>query len=208
MSIRRVTVSGELYGVEKWANVYHVDAGDAVDPQDVFDAFVTFLTGGGAGDGVLLNCPGTVATGTVGVHASAISWQSVVDPAPPIVRALNLNGGQNTGGGLPVDTCLVISWQTGKAGRSFRGRTYLPPWHSNKNTDGVGRMPSAIDASVTQLALSCGQLLTDLSGFLAPLVVYSRHLGTAQQITGGYIDNEWDTQRRRSKSQVKTKFPF
>jgi len=209
MAIWRITVNGELYGVEKWANVYHVDGSPGAPPTGVLDAFENAYNVAAAGGGMsFLNpCAGTVATGLVGVHMSSITAQAVVTPAPPILRSVDHKGGQNTAGGLPVDVALCITWKTPLAGRSYRGRTYLPPWHSNQLLDTAG-MPEPVPASRAAVVVNAKKLVTDLDGLAWPLVVYSRSLGSAQLVTAGHIDSNWDTQRRRSNKQPTVRSQF
>lgn len=209
MALWRVTVAGELYNVEKWANVFHIDVDSGPPGTAVLDAFENAYNVAATGGGIsFLNpCPGTVATGIFGVHMSTISMQALVSPAPPIVRTVDHKGGQNTVGGLPVDTALCITWQTPFAGRSFRGRTYLPVWHSNQNTD-AGFMPQPLAATVTGVLVNAKKLVTTLDGAGAPLVVYSRKLNAGQLVTAGYIDTNWDTQRRRSNKQPTVRGSF
>lgn len=208
MAIWRVTVAGELYGVERWANVFHVDKGPAVDPGDVTAIFEDWYGTPGAGGGLLKYSTGNGFSGPIAVHASQISMQAVVTPAPPFIDAVDINGGQNTDGGLPVDCSVVISWRTALAGRSYRGRTYLPPWNENTNSDVGFVMPRPSTAAITDVIDGIEWALEELVTVGAPLVVYSRKLGSAQTVTGGYIDDAWDTQRGRSKSQPTSRFQF
>lgn len=206
MAIWRLTASGSIYGMEKWANVFHCDIAGAPNEVGIFTALGAFYTG--SPNGVLLHCPGDVASGTVGVKLTQFSLQAVDSPAPPIVTLRNDQGGQNTAGGLPVDVSMVISWRTNLAGRSYRGRTYCPPFHENKNDDGPGLMPSPSVSTINSVKNACSKLLTDMGTAGAPLVVYSRKLRAGRPIIGGYIDNAWDTQRRRSNAQPTTRTTF
>lgn len=208
MTLYRAVVSGELYGTEKWANVFHLQLFGAPDFSGLGAAFVKFYVSGSAQHNVLHHCAGSVAGPTIGVHLSQFSLQAVTSPGIPLVAALDSKGEQNALGGMPVDTCIVVSWRTALAGRSFRGRTYLPPFHSIFMKDGAGLMPSLDPVAQNNLAAASATLLADLRALDSPLVVYSRKSGNSTEVTGGYIDNEWDTQRRRSKSQPKTRVVF
>jgi hypothetical protein len=206
MAVYKVIASGALYGVEKWANVFHIDVAGTPDSNQIFDDFGYFYSGGASP--ILFHCPGTVATGTVGVKLTQLSLQAVVNPGVPILRQLTSQGQQNSSPGLPTDVSLVISWTTARAGRSYRGRTYLPPFHSNRNTDGAGLMPQPTSTCVTQVTQQAEQLLTDLGSHSSPMVVWSPTHSFHTPVAGGYVDNEWDTQRRRSKQQPKTRLSF
>jgi hypothetical protein len=56
---------------------------------------------------------------------SRVSFLKTAQPFAPTVTRLNLAG---TGGGFPLPTQVrpLVSWRTGKAGRNYRGRIYLP----------------------------------------------------------------------------------
>src|SRR4030095_16215165 len=214
MALKRVTVSGLLYGAETWANVFHVFAAASATSASIFDAFVHFYDWNSSPNaGVLFPSPGTFAS-TVGVLAHKITLQDVVDPLIHEERVINRTGGQNVTGGLPIDTSVVISWGTGRAGRSFRGRTYLPPWHENTNEDQAPHFPHPFATRIQGIAAACTDLLNNLELAQAPLHVYSRKLSSevggtvSTQIVGGYIDNEWDTQRGRAKKLPKTRTLF
>lgn len=203
MPVWRVVCSGDLYGQEAWANVFHVNPGGAFDEEEVFDAFENFYDTAAAGGGMraLNPCPGEVSTGNFGVRLTQLTMQAVEDPAIPFVRTLIAAGGQNTAGGLPLDVSVIISWRTALAGKSFRGRTYLPPFHTNQVTDAGGGVPRLTAATRVALAVQAEALITALVAANAVLCVYSRKPGVgATTIVGGYIDDSFDTQRRRGRS--------
>jgi len=208
LAIWRVVVSGALYGSEKWANVFHVDVAGTPDSEGIFDAFENAYALRTSGNHYLNPCPGAVASGTVGVSLTKMTLQAVVDPGLATEKVFTHTGEQNTANSMPLDVSVVVSWVTNRAGKSYRGRTYLPPLHSNQSADGAGQMPHLISAAQAKLQVASGGLLVDLGAASAPLVVYSRKLGTGQPIIGGYIDDEWDTQRRRTVDQPKTRVLF
>lgn len=105
---------------------------------------------------------------------------------------------------LPPDCAVTISWSTALRGRSFRGRTYLGPLKSTTNSaDGTVNAQSR-----DQIAAAAQLLIGDLLTRSAVICVLSRTRGVATEVTGGYIDNEFDTQRRRGfRSTVRTPIP-
>lgn len=210
MAIWRVVASGPIYGTERWANVFHVNPAGAFSHAAVLDAFEAAYATPAAGGGLnwLQPCPGEVASGVFGVKLTQLTLQAVADPGIAEVRAMNHDGGQNLAGGLPLECSLVISWRTAKAGRSFRGRTYLPPYHENVNSDAGGTVPHPQPTTVDGLAINCTKLINDLLAANAVLCVYSRKLTQGNTIVGGYIDSGWDTQRRRSVSTATTRVLF
>lgn len=210
MAVWRVVCSGSLYGTERWANVFHINPAGTFDAEAVFDAFEAVYIDDAAGGGMnwLNPCPGEVATGIFGVQFSLITLQAVESPAIPLQRVVSGAGGQNTAGGLPLDTSIIVSWRTAFAGRSFRGRTYLPPFHENQCEDTLGTFPHLAPGTQTGLAVNAEALLTQLTAADAGLCVYSRTNGNANTIVGGYIDNNFDTQRRRGITVAPTRVVF
>lgn len=203
MAVWRVVCSGTLYAVEKWANVFHINPAGTFNHAEVLDAFESVYSqdASGGGSGWLKPCKGIAIAGeTPGVHMDKLSLQRVIDPGIPEERLVSHDGGQNTAGGLPLQMSLVVSWRTALAGRSFRGRTYLPPWHENKNDDAGNTLPHPDLATVQAVRVNAEKLLADLLAADAVLVVYSSKLAQANTITGGYIDHSWDVQRRRADS--------
>lgn len=61
------------------------------------------------------------------IVTTVIEVRQVLNGAASFDVTLNENGDAPTGDLVPQWTGPIISWRTGFAGRSFRGRTYLPP---------------------------------------------------------------------------------
>jgi hypothetical protein len=108
-----------------------------------------------------------------------------------------------TGSALPTEVSLCCSFQgdpeSGVPQARRRGRNYLP-FLGGSVIDGVGRPSSA----VVSAAVAWGQNLLDFSGLGVGTtwVVHSTigdPLATAVVITNGWVDNEFDTQRRRGR---------
>lgn len=107
--------------------------------------------------------------------------------------------GQLTSPSMPSGVTVAVSWRTGNAGRSFRGRTYHVGLVEAQVVD------NEIDSG-THATLIAGyvQLVTDLAVADTPLVVASRYTnnaprttGVATVITSTLIDTFIDSQRRR-----------
>lgn len=120
MTVWRVVAAGELYGIERWANVFHINPAGAFNHAEVLDAFENAYSQAATGGGIawLTPCKGTSTTGDIpGVHMSSLTLQRVVDPTVPEIRTVDHQGGQNTTGGLPTELSVVISWKTALAGK-------------------------------------------------------------------------------------------
>jgi hypothetical protein len=103
-----------------------------------------------------------------------------------------------TGVPLPSECAIVLSMQgtrtAGAPQARRRGRVYLGPWGSAANT--TGRPTPAL---ATQIASAVQTLNTNLEAQspISRLNVWSQADGQGVEITDGWIDNAWDTQRRR-----------
>jgi hypothetical protein len=109
-----------------------------------------------------------------------------------------------TGSALPTEVALCVSFQgdplSGQPQARRRGRNYLP-FLGGSVIDGVGRPSTA----VINAAVAWGQGLLDFSqtGGNPTWVVNSTFgapLEFTTTITNGWVDNEFDTQRRRGRA--------
>lgn len=96
---------------------------------------------------------------------------------------------------LPPQLAVCVSWKTLLAGKSFRGRTYVGPL-SKDNADANGKLTS-VDLTVIQNAATA--LIAGLSGMTPAthLTIWSRKLGTFQNVTNAHVGVYIDTIRRR-----------
>lgn len=109
--------------------------------------------------------------------------------------------GTSTGDILPPQIALCITLRTAQAGRSFRGRVYLPGFGEGaNNTAGVVSSTSSMVGFVTAVKAALVTSSLDLG-------VLSRPAPTATPPRSGFItvvtsivarDAVWDTQRRRA----------
>lgn len=106
--------------------------------------------------------------------------------------------GNSTFGPLPLQVCAVVSLRTGFAGRSYRGRMYLPATgqpleadHQMSNTD------------CQSLAQGYVSFLHDVDfNNAGKPVVVSTKLGTATPIASVVVDSRLDIQRRRANREA------
>lgn len=94
---------------------------------------------------------------------------------------------------MPPDCAVTISWQTARRGRSYRGRTYLGPLVTGLLDDSGTVNAAARD----EIASAAYRLIGNQVTRDATICVMSRTLGVATPVLGGYVDSEFDTQRRR-----------
>lgn len=102
-----------------------------------------------------------------------------------------------SGAGLPSEVALCLSFEgqriPGQAQARKQGRVYLGPVQSVKNVS--GRPTAALRNTISTRALALKdavELLTD-----GAWLVWSPTNQTGSTVAGGWIDDAWDTQRRR-----------
>lgn len=144
---------------------------------------------------------GAVTAGGVGGYLSdrmfALRYV-IYDLGDPAAGAMELPSltyrttGSTTGTCLPPDVALVISWRTGRRGPRYRGRTFLGPLRTIQNNSGQVNPPTR-----DQIIVHARKLIGAPATRAFHIVVLSRKYGTVEDVTGGDIDQEFDTQRRR-----------
>jgi len=114
-------------------------------------------------------------------------------------------------GSLPLECAVVLSFHSafiaGVPNARRRGRIYLGPWGQNALGSGNATQFPSVAASVrTNILAGAPKLGLQIS---RPLqwVQYSPTTGEAHPVQGGWVDDEFDTQRRRqSKATSRTLF--
>jgi hypothetical protein len=100
--------------------------------------------------------------------------------------------------GLPSEVALVLSFQaaqeSGEIAARRRNRVYLGPFSSSANNT-LGRPEN--DLVQTLLFTAKQLLLESIASVRWSWVAYSPTADLAYPITNGWVDNAWDTQRRR-----------
>jgi hypothetical protein len=115
-------------------------------------------------------------------------------------------------GDLPLEVASCLSFTGGALapGRttapakaaSRRGRVYVGPLNEAAVIGTLGEHPHPRDTFMQDCTVAGSRLITDVGALGAvpgdvAWVVYSRTTREVTAITGGYMDDEWDTQRRR-----------
>lgn len=124
------------------------------------------------------------------------------DPQPrvPVLDVAIDIGDNQTTQDLPHEVALCLSFQgdreSGVNQARRRGRIYLGPLTLGAKTNGSNEVPRPKAAFLTAVQRAAGELVNKNDG-TANWVVWSRKGGTFAKVTGGWVDNEFDTQRRR-----------
>jgi hypothetical protein len=133
---------------------------------------------------------------------------AVLKPRPIFYSGTFTLSAAGTAQALPEEVALCVSYYAGENQKRLRGRVYLGPFGSNANSTGdpaqtpsgsrpaINLIHSIAQAGEALLAASAtGASWCLRSGIgagtkAAPLVTYN-------VVTNGWVDNEWDAQRRR-----------
>lgn len=175
-------------------NVWHSDGTDEAEAVAFSTALITFYN---AIDGLLSNQLSTTAgAATVTAYALADS-----EPRAPIdTQTFTITPNAST---LPLEVALCLSFQgtriSGQPQARRRGRVYLGPLGGIQDSN-TGRPSSA---NITTLVNAADALLTTSQGAgVAEWSVYSPTLDSTIPVDNGWIDNEFDTVRRRGRTRT------
>ncbi len=184
-------------------NTFHFDTGAIGAPAGAdYDAITTALANFYNGN--------TGAGGTLGVYLSSllnsgqvhrIQQYDMSQPIPrPLARDTTFSITTSNAAPAPTEVALCLSYRApivaGLDPRNRRGRIYLGPLGTNaiSTTVGVGEDVAPAAALIGNLA-DAGKRLMDAGG--PEWVIYSPTNNTSEVITHCWVDNAFDTQRRR-----------
>lgn len=106
-----------------------------------------------------------------------------------------------SGSALPSECAIALSFQGARVAgfpqSRRRGRLYLGPWGATANVS--GRPLAALMTQIANAALTL-KATADSIGSLGGWAVWSTVDQAAVRVDNGWIDNAWDTQRRRGLS--------
>lgn len=141
-----------------------------------------------------------------------IRMYAMADPTPRVpvydaAFAIDSTLGSN---GLPSEVALVLSFHatplSGTPMARRRGRVYLGPLSSTVLTTGASEVRPTADVITTWA--SAGKGLEAANTVAISWQVFSPTSGVASEVVGGWVDNAFDTQRRRGVAPAaRTVFP-
>lgn len=195
MAVIRAAAVQKMPGGEQAVNVFHFITPDNTNASvDVahnkilafYNAIKTILSNGWFLERVVYSALNSAPP-------APVSFALIDERVTPGVQ------GSLTGAPLPNDVAVVITWKTGKLGRRGRGRTYIAGW-TPQSLGGTGGGDAAVlpAAHVSQLSTAAGTFKADDPA--AMLAVFSKLDHQAYNVLDGYVNDSWDTQRRRGKS--------
>lgn len=141
-----------------------------------------------------------LATFAPGALLSTLSVRGVTDPTYGYDLDVNGHpaGTQGSGDELPPMNSVVIKWETGLIGRSYRGRTYFWPMSEGSQSNGV------ITSTYQTAMQDFGNSAINLLNILLPqngawrLVVHSPTLNVNTPVTRAVVRSQIHLQRRRA----------
>nr|CRY97793.1 hypothetical protein [uncultured prokaryote] len=172
-------------------NTLYTASVDDADAGDCLVYFLTFMRSIGASYSTYIQQNN---------HQYDVYRMSDATPRTPILSGLwNLTSAP-TNPPLPPEVALCLSFQgdpfSGDPQSRRRGRIYVGPLRANES-DSSGRPISAL---INRLADAGANLLDDIAANTdSAWSVYSPTAGGTVIITNGWVDNEYDTQRRRGR---------
>lgn len=118
---------------------------------------------------------------------------------PPTVVPLTLNPPASGNGGLPEEVAMVLTLNgVGIVNRRRRGRLYIGPLLDNVCINASDTEPARPSpAFITTLTGAANALRTSAPGTLTWVIRSSLPVENFVIIGGGYVDDAFDTQRRR-----------
>lgn len=173
--------------VNTWAVQFGDDPGDIVDVDTAFINFYQAID--------------THLSDTAASSGHTLEYIHLNDPAPQVpfrVTPFTITPGGSDA--LPTEVALCSSFTaatgSGVAAARRRGRVFLGPLRENgiSTSTGHARPSGVLLQSVADATEALASAL-DLAGF--PLCVWSRRDDTLYRVVAGWVNNEYDTQRRR-----------
>lgn len=191
MALFQATARGTLPGGEVWANVFHFTDDDL---PAVASAQIAAML-----DDFYIGIASRLSAGWT------LTEFQIKDMATQEVRVFpRVLAGLQVTDNLPNEVALVISWTTAVRSRRTRGRTYLAGFTETSNTGNTGNAGRP-NSDMLDVVVPAASALISVSK-PARLVIYSRVGLSSAEVSGGYINNEWDSQRRRSSDLAVVKF--
>lgn len=151
---------------------------------------------------------GNLINGSLVVTATSFKLFNLTDPEPrvPTFSTTATLGAQTDPlYSTPLEVALCLSYYatpiSGVNQASRRGRLYIGPFGDLLSISGS---PTAFTApstaTITAFTTAAHNLKTSTTADSWIWVVYSRKLNSSAAIVGGWVDNAWDTQRRRGNA--------
>lgn len=133
---------------------------------------------------------------------------NMADPEPRLPVASNVIAITTTPAAtnLPEEVALCLSFQatpiSGASQASRRGRIFIGPLSSQCITNPTGQAFPTTTPGARTLITNAARAMADTTVNVATWVVYSPTTGQAHPVSNGWLDVQFDTQRRRGNKVV------
>jgi hypothetical protein len=182
---------------DNFVNTYHFEASGSSmsDPENVRDMLVDFYTEKAPDQGAAI-CEYMSSDTVTGKWT--IKMYNLSDPKPRYPFYTDTGTAAVSGGsGMPTENAIVMSFQgiriAGEEQRRRRNRVFLGPWMIQANDAGM------VEGNLVEQLLfaSKGLLRASQAASSWTWTIYSAKNDDVVAIDNGWVDNGWDTQRRR-----------
>lgn len=135
----------------------------------------------------------------------SVAYYDMTQPQPrvPLRTDTFTLGAPGNNNSLPQEICVCTSYhatfQSGIAKARQRGRIYFGPLTISTSLASTGQPARPTTDLIGDLRIATNRLCVQSGTNGAPWSVWSRVNSTLYPITGGWVDNEFDTQRRRGR---------
>lgn len=124
------------------------------------------------------------------------------EPRPPVFdESLGLTGTPTAATNLPSEVALCASYaaapMAGEVAARRRGRVYIGPLNTAASDGGSGTTPARPATTTREILAEASEAMAAANTLGAQWVVWSRRNDSASEIVRGWVDNAFDTQRRR-----------
>lgn len=183
-------------------NTFHfawTGTGDPTELTPVLANFYNVAQGGATND--IAHHIGVVVSRES--NACSVKVYDAEEEGPPLyIDEFTLGAPVGSASPLPLEVAACLSYRSNVSGLTAarqRGRIYIGPLSTNGIVTSADSLPIMTEAFCESL-VGAGEYLAYNSTLLAEGLVwsvYSRVGGNVSPIVGGWVDNEFDTQRRR-----------
>lgn len=188
-----IRITWQLSGADWALNVLHcqLPGGESVN-QGLADSWAADLDAAHDSSGLAALQPATVSLDRVGLR-------DLRTANLPLIESTVDSPGTGAGDLLVRAASIVVTMRTAFAGRSFRGRSYVPGFNEAQNAADGTIAPAASAAAAAWI----GAIRTAATARGHTLAVASVKLGTSTPVTAQLVrDQVWDVQRRRGYNGI------
>lgn len=190
----KIIMSGGLPGGESWSTSFALNPGNvAMDNTELTNTLTAVDQAMGAGGGFYAELAAINPSSVTLTKLTGYQYQGGIKAATQAeITSVGLPNHTNALT-LPNQISAVLSLRTGRPGRAYRGRMYVPVLACQMTANGTANT-TLLNLVADGLATSFGTINASGQG---KVVIGSQTSGQWVQVTSVQVDNVLDTQRRR-----------